>query len=49
VENYYNPDWWDNWVRKSLKKKATLLHKRANNLTGNWKRIISGFKESPES
>jgi hypothetical protein len=49
VENYYNPDWWDNWVRKSLKKKATLLHERANNLTGNWKRIISGFKESPES
>ena len=32
MENYYNPDWWDEWVAKSLKKKARLLNKRVRHL-----------------
>jgi hypothetical protein len=32
MENLYNHDWWDKWVRKSLKKKARLLNKRNKQL-----------------
>jgi hypothetical protein len=28
TQNFYNPDWWDKWVRKNLKKKIKLLSKK---------------------
>jgi hypothetical protein len=27
TQNYYSPDWWDNWSRKNLKKKTWLFSK----------------------
>jgi hypothetical protein len=27
TENFYNPDWWDRWLKKNLKKKTTLFSK----------------------
>ncbi len=32
MENINNPDWWDKWVRKNLKKKARSLNKRVKQL-----------------
>jgi len=27
TQNYYNPDWWDEWLKKNLKKKVRLFSK----------------------
>jgi hypothetical protein len=29
LDNFYNPDWWDKWSKKNLKKKVMLLSKMA--------------------
>jgi hypothetical protein len=28
MENFFNPKWWDKWLRKNLKKKERLVSKR---------------------
>ncbi len=28
MENFDNPDWWDKWLRKNLKKKVRAFSKR---------------------
>jgi len=28
MENFFNPTWWDKWLRNNLKKKIRLLSKK---------------------
>jgi hypothetical protein len=28
MENFFNPKWWDKWLRNNLKKKARLFPRR---------------------
>jgi hypothetical protein len=39
---YYNPDWWDEWLRKSSKKKLSLFSKIIKQ-PGNRRQNILGF------
>ena len=32
MEDYYTPDWWDNWSKRNLKKKARVLSRRLKQL-----------------
>jgi hypothetical protein len=43
MENYQNPDWWDEWLKKNYKKQMKLLYKRRGNphiLVAVWNFII---------
>lgn len=28
MENYHNPEWWDEWLKKNYKKQIRLLYQR---------------------
>jgi hypothetical protein len=28
MENYQNPDWWDDWLKKNYKKQMKLMYQR---------------------
>ena len=32
MENYHNPEWWDEWLKKNYKKQIKLLYHRDRNL-----------------
>jgi hypothetical protein len=32
MENFDDPDWWDTWLRKNLKKKMRAFSKRLKHL-----------------